>query len=172
MVIWLIGLSGSGKTTLGSELVRQWKATEPNTLWVDGDEVRRIFRQDRDAADYSISGRRLNAERLLELCAWLDGQGQNVVCSVLSIFPDLRAQGRARFGRYLEVFLNPPMHVLLERDTKGLYSKARAGELKHVVGVDIPFPPPTAADIELDTSCSADVPAQVQCLLEQARARS
>ena len=172
MVIWLIGLSGSGKTTLGTELVRQWKMTEPNTLLVDGDEVRRIFRQDQQAADYTIAARRENAARILELCAWLDAQALNVVCSVLSIFPDLRACGRTRFRRYFEVFLNPPMQTLLARDTKGLYRKARAGEMKHVVGVDIAFPPPTGADLELDTSCSWDVPVLAKRILDEARARS
>jgi adenylylsulfate kinase-like enzyme len=171
MVIWLIGLSGSGKTTLGSEIVRQWKVTEPNTLLVDGDEVRRIFGQDKQEADYTVAGRRVNAERIFELCAWLDAQAQNVVCSVLSIFPDLRARGRTGFRRYFEVFLNPPMQTLLERDTKGLYRKARAGEMKHMVGVDIPFPPPLDADLEIDTSGSASIPALAKYILDEARSR-
>jgi len=171
MVIWLIGLSGSGKTTLGSEVVRQWRATEPNTLLVDGDEVRRIFGLDKQAADYSLAGRRVNAERVFELCGFLDAQAQNVVCSVLSVFPDLRARARASFQRYFEVFLNPPMETLLERDTKGLYRRARAGEMPNVVGVDIPFPPPTEADLEIDTSQSADIPALARSILDQARAR-
>jgi adenylylsulfate kinase len=172
MVIWLIGLSGSGKTTLAAQIVRQWKATEANTVWIDGDEVRRIFGQDRQAADYSIAGRRQNAERIFELCSWLNGQDHNVVCSVLSIFPDLRARARTHFRRYFEVFLNPPLQTLLERDTKGLYRKARAGELKDVVGVDIPFPPPTDADLELDTSQSDDIPGLAKRILDEARART
>lgn len=172
MVIWLIGLSGSGKTTLGTEVVREWKTSEPNTLLVDGDEVRRIFRQDRAPADYTVPGRRANAERIFELCAWLDGQSHNVVCSVLSIFPDLRARARTSFRRYFEVFLNPPLETLFERDTKGLYRAARAGEMKHVVGVDIPFPPPQDADLELDTSRSADIARLAKTILDRARAQS
>jgi adenylylsulfate kinase-like enzyme len=168
MVIWLIGLSGSGKTTLGTEIVRQWRTTAPNTLLVDGDEVRRIFGLDKQAADYSLAGRRLNAERVFELCGFLDAQAHNVVCSVLSIFPDLRARDRTTFQRYFEVFLNPPLQTLLDRDTKGLYRKARAGEMPNVVGVDIPFPPPTEADLEIDTSLSADVPALARRILERA----
>lgn len=152
MVIWLIGLSGSGKTTLGREITRQWKLQAPNTLLVDGDEVRRIFRQDTQSADYSLAGRRINAERIFELCAWLDTQEINVVCSILSIFPDLRTLNRSRFRHYYEVYLNPPMQTLIERDTKGLYRKALAGEMSNMVGVDIPFPPPEAADMEIDTS--------------------
>lgn len=171
MVIWLIGLSGSGKTTLATEIARQWRARAPNTLLVDGDEVRRIFGQDKQAADYTLTGRRMNAERILELCCWLDAQAQNLVCSVLSIFPDLRASARARFSRYFEVYLNPPMQTLVERDTKGLYHKALRGEMANMVGVDIPFPPPSAADMEIDTSLPADIPALAARILEAALAR-
>jgi cytidine diphosphoramidate kinase len=168
MVIWLIGLSGSGKTTLGREIVRQWKVSAPNTVLVDGDEVRRVFRQDTQAADYSLTGRRLNAERILELCAWLDAQDINVVCSILSIFPDLRLRNRERFQHYFEVYLNPPLQTLVDRDTKGLYKRALAGEMNDMVGVDIPFPPPTAADLEIDTSLPGDIGDIAQQILERA----
>jgi cytidine diphosphoramidate kinase len=169
MVIWLIGLSGSGKTTLGREITRQWKLQTPNTLLVDGDEVRRIFRQDTQAADYSLAGRRLNAERIFELCAWLDAQEINVVCSILSVFPDLRELNRTRFRHYYEVYLNPPMQTLVERDTKGLYRKALAGEMSDMVGVDIPLPPPTAADLEIDTSHPADIAELARDILQRAQ---
>jgi adenylylsulfate kinase-like enzyme len=168
MVIWLIGLSGSGKTTLGREIARQWKASAPNTVLVDGDEVRRIFRQDTQAADYSLAGRRLNAERIFELCAWLDAQDINVVCSILSVFPDLRQLNRERFQRYFEVYLNPPMQTLVERDTKGLYKRALGGEMKDMVGVDIPFPAPTAADLEIDTSLPEPVGDVARKILQRA----
>lgn len=169
MVIWLIGLSGSGKTTLGREIVHQWKSCAPNTVLVDGDEIRRVFRQDTQAADYSLAGRRANAERILELCAWLDAQDINVVCSILSIFPDLRARNREQFQRYFEVYLNPPMQTLLERDTKGLYRKALAGEISNVVGVDIAFPPPLTADLEIDTSQPTDVAELARHILKRAQ---
>lgn len=169
MVIWLIGLSGSGKTTLGREIVQQWKLQMPNTVLVDGDEVRRIFRQDTQATDYSLAGRRLNAERIFELCAWLDAQDINVVCSILSVFPDLRELNRTRFHHYYEVYLNPPMQTLVERDTKNLYCKALAGEISDVVGVNIPFPPPLAADLEIDTSQPTDIAELARDILDRAR---
>lgn len=169
MVIWLIGMSGSGKTTLGREIVRQWKQQQSNTVLVDGDEVRRIFRQDQAEADYSLAGRRLNAERIFELCVWLDQQQINVVCSILSVFPDLRAKNRKHFQHYFEVYLNPPFQALVERDTKGLYRKALAGQMPNMVGVDIPFPPPEAADMEIDTSLPADIAELARGILEQAR---
>lgn len=172
MVIWLIGLSGSGKTTLGRAMVAQWKRREANCVLVDGDEVRRIFGQDQAPADYSLAGRRRNAERILELCAWLDAQGIHVVCSILSLFPDLRASNRQRFSRYFEVYLNPPLQTLIERDTKGLYRKALAGEMRDMVGIDLPFPEPEHPDMTLDTSQPADIDALAGRILAAAWSRA
>lgn len=171
MVIWLVGLSGSGKTTLGKEIARLWKKQQPNTVLVDGDEVRRIFRQDTRSSDYSLEGRRLNAERIFELCAWLDAQDINVVCSILSIFPDLRTQNREHFKHYFEVYLNPPFQSLVERDTKGLYRKALSGEMSNMVGVDIPFPAPTNADLEIDTSQPEDIDRLAALILQKAQSK-
>ena len=151
MVIWIIGLSGAGKTTLGREIARQWRLRAPNCVLLDGDELRAVFGHDRGDA-YTVSGRRLNAERLTALCALLDGQGINVVCCILSLFPEMRADNRRRFSRYFEVFLRTPLPVLMARDTKGLYAAAASGAARDVVGVDIPFPEPVGADLVIDTS--------------------
>ena len=91
MVIWMIGMSGSGKTTLGREVVRQWRETTSNVVFLDGDEVREIFNKDRGEQAYTVEGRRRNAERITALCNMLDRQNINVVCSILSIFADMRA---------------------------------------------------------------------------------
>ena len=72
MVIWLIGLSGSGKTTVGKEVFRIWKKKSPQTIFLDGDEVREIFSNENYSRDYTLKGRRLNAERISRLCLWLD----------------------------------------------------------------------------------------------------
>lgn len=152
MVIWLIGMSGSGKTTLGREIARQLRALAPNTVLLDGDELREVFAHDRGDAPYSVEGRRINAERLTALCAMLDRQGIHVVCCVLSIFPDMREENRRRFSAYFEVFMDAPLAVLQARDVKGLYAAAGRGEVRNVVGVDIPFPRPTTADMVIDSS--------------------
>lgn len=152
MVIWLVGLSGAGKTTLGRELALQWRAVEPNTAFLDGDELRLIFSQDHGPDPYSPEGRRKNAERMTGLCELLDRQGINVVCCILSIFPDMREANRRRFSRYFEVFMYAPLSVLEERDVKGLYAAARGGSLTNVVGIDIPFEPPQDPDLVIDTS--------------------
>ncbi|GAB6038245.1 hypothetical protein JCM15519_28040 [Fundidesulfovibrio butyratiphilus] len=152
MVIWLIGLSGAGKTSIGRALHGLWQSREPATVLVDGDQVRAIFGQDRSPADYTVEGRRVNAVRLFEMCAWLDRQNINVVCCLLSIFPDIQARCRTTYSRYFEVFVDVPLDVLAARDDKGLYGPALAGKTRDVVGVDIAFPRPPLADMVLDNS--------------------
>lgn len=151
MVIWLIGLSGAGKTTLGTAMARKWRERSPGTVLIDGDAMRRVFRHDDGERPYTPDGRRENAQRITALCEWLDGQSINVVCCILSIFPELRAQNRTRFSRYYEVYLRASMDVLMQRDGKSLYGPAQRGERRNVVGVDIDFPEPNDADLVVDT---------------------
>lgn len=152
MVIWLIGLSGAGKTTIGRRLVDLWREEAPHTVLVDGDEIRELFRHDERSDAHTIEGRRQNAERITALCEWLDGQGINVVCCILSIFPDMRGENRNRFSDYFEAYVSAPLSELEEHDEKGLYAKARNGEIVNVVGVDIDFPEPKDADLVIDNS--------------------
>lgn len=170
MVIWLIGLSGAGKTTLGREVLKQWKLTEANVVLLDGDEVRAVFAHDRGDDAYSVAGRRTSAERMVALCELLDKQGINVICCILSIFPDLQTQNRGRFSRYFEVFLDAPLSVLQTRDTKGLYASAHAGRAAHVVGITIPFQRPAKPDLVIDTSGNnPDIQSLAADILQRAR---
>ena len=106
MVIWLIGLSASGKTTLGREIFALYRENEPNTVFVDGDEILGIFKHDRSPEAYTVEGRLKNAERICELCAWLDRQGINAICSILSIFEESRTWNRKTYSSYFEVYLS------------------------------------------------------------------
>lgn len=152
MVIWLVGLSGSGKTTLGREVARQWRQTERNTVLVDGDEIRELFRHDQGDAPYTIEGRRQNAERIISLCEFLEQQDINVVCCILSIFPEMRSENHKRFAKYFEVFMDAPLKSLIRRDVKGIYAAAERGDMKNVVGIDIPFERPTGSDMVITSS--------------------
>ena len=147
MVIWLIGLSGAGKTTIGRHLHQMWKATEPNTVFIDGDEIREVFKHNTGTEPYTVAGRRANAERMTELCAWLDSQDINVVCCILSLFPEMRETNSQRFSSYFEAYVSAPMDALIDRDGKGLYAAAINGKTKNVVGIDIDFPAPVSPDI-------------------------
>lgn len=169
MVIWLIGLSGSGKTSIALALTKHWKKASPNTVMVDGDDMREIFNHTTGPDSHTVAGRRINAERITEICAWLDRQQINVVCSILSIFPDMRARNREYFSKYFEVFLDADMETLMRRDTKLLYAQAKTGETTNVVGVDIPFPTPTQSDLTIDANIvRTDFEPIAQTILDQA----
>lgn len=112
MITWVLGLSGSGKTTVGNALFASIKCDVANTVFIDGDEIREVFKHNRGNAPYSIEGRRQNAERIQALCKWLDNQGINVVCCILSIFEESREWNRQNYSDYFEVFVDTPMDVL------------------------------------------------------------
>ncbi len=167
MVVWLVGLSGSGKSSIGDKLYKRIKLEAPNTVLVDGDEVRAVFAHDKDNEAYSIQGRRKNAERIVSLCQWLDSQSINVVCCVLSIFPDITDKNKSIFDKYCEVFVDVPLATLIERDNKGLYQPAIRGETKNVVGIDIPYVSPNTPDLVINNSYDAeDIPKYVDTIIQ------
>ena len=143
MIIWIIGLPGAGKTTIGREVVRLLVDRNRATVLLDGDDFRSIMGED---LGHSLADRERNGWRIVRMCAFLDAQGIDVVCCVLSMFPSQREWGRQNFTRYFEVFVDVSMEELYRRDQKGLYSGARSGRIKNVVGVDIPFPVPERPD--------------------------
>jgi adenylylsulfate kinase-like enzyme len=152
MIVWLVGLSGSGKTTLGNALFQQWREIESNTVMLDGDIIRKIFSHDKPTDSYDIAARRVNAERIVSLCELLDKQNINVVCCILSIFPEMRAENRERFRSYYEIFMDASLETVMQRDVKGIYAAASRGEMKNVVGIDIHFEKPATADLIINSS--------------------
>lgn len=147
MVIWLIGLSGVGKTAIGMEVYKLLKAKRPNVIFLDGDIVREIMGGD---LGYTMDDRLNNAWRICRLGKYLDGQGIDVVCGILSIFPETQKWNRENIPHYFEVYIRAPLEILIQRDSKGLYRRALAGEIKNVVGMDIEFPPPPNPDLIID----------------------
>ena len=141
MVIWLIGLAGAGKTTIGREVYDRLKQRKPTVVFLDGDHVRRIMGND---LGHTVEDRRQNAWRICHLCEYLDSQGIDVVCSILSLFQEHQNWNRQNCSAYFEVYIDVTIDELAARDQKGLYSEAFAGRMKNVVGVDIPFTPPQA----------------------------
>jgi cytidine diphosphoramidate kinase len=143
MIIWIIGLSGAGKTTLGKELCGIIKNEKPNTVFIDGDMVREIMGND---LGHSLEDRRKNAGRICRLCKVLEEQRINVVCAILSIFPESREWNRINFRQYFEVYIDVPMDVLIKRNQKGLYAAALEGKRNDVIGINIPFEKPVNPD--------------------------
>ncbi|MCJ8215695.1 adenylyl-sulfate kinase [Aeromonas veronii] len=157
MVIWIVGLSGAGKTTIGRALYEELKINQKNLVLVDGDEIRTLFCHNQIADDYSIAGRRINAERIQSLCRWLDSQGIDIVCCNLAMFSDIRTNNRHIFSDYREIFVDVPLSALMQRDDKGLYQAALCGRQRNVVGVDIEYCPPVAPDLVIHNSFDASL---------------
>lgn len=147
MVIWLVGMSGAGKSTIGRCLYSKLKKDKPGTVFVDGDEIRSLFNHDKVDGAYTLAGRKINAKRIQSICRWLDAQGLNVVCCILSIFQDISDENRNIFSEYREIFIDVPLSVLMERDNKGIYQAALSGLQCNVVGVDIEYFPPEYPDL-------------------------
>ncbi len=144
MVVWIIGLSGAGKTTLAEEVVRLARGQQPNVVLIDGDAIREVFGHD---LGHSVEDRRRNAQRVCNLCRFLDEQGVDVVCAILSLFPESRAWNRQHLRQYFEVFIDTPIEKLVARDAKGLYGRYERGEICDVAGMDLEFVRPSHADL-------------------------
>ncbi len=149
MVIWIIGLSGSGKTTLANEIIKQARLKASNIVGIDGDVVREIFAND---LGHTIEDRRKNADRISGFCKFLNDQGINVVCSILSLFHESQKWNRENINGYYEAYINAPIGQLIERDTKGLYKKALERGLKNVAGIDMEFKPPYSPDLIIENN--------------------
>lgn len=139
MVIWLCGLSGSGKTTIGRLIYNRVKPKVPNLVLLDGEDLRMAFGND---LGHDQEGRRRNSLRIANLCQLLDRQYIHVICCAMTIAPEAQATNREHIKEYYEVLLDVSIDVLEARDPKGVYRRARAGQLSNVCGVDIPYEPP------------------------------
>lgn len=167
MVIWLVGLSGAGKTTIGQALYKNMKSKHRHTVLIDGDEIREMFRHDQHADAYSLIGRRINAERIQAMCAWLECQDIDVVCCILSVFDEISQQNRTKFKQYFEVFVDTPLPLLIERDGKGLYQAALNGKTKNVVGIDLDYTAPRSSNLQIqNTMQEQHIDGYVQSILE------
>jgi len=145
----MIGLSRAGKTTLSQLLYKKMKLQLDNVVLLDGDTIRELFGND---VDHSIEGRRKNAERLSHLSKFLSDQNIHVVAAVLSIFPEWQQWNKDNIPDYREVYIKVSMDVLEDRDENNLYSLAKSGVMRNVVGVDIPFPEPSSPDLIIDNN--------------------
>lgn len=153
MVIWIIGLSGSGKTTLAKEVVDLVSRDGKAVVLLDGDSLREVFGND---LGFSVQDRRRNAERIMRLCLLLESQKINVICSILSAFPESRKWCRSNFKEYYEVFIDVPISELRKRDPKGIYKRFEDGKISNVVGLDIFFEKPTSPDLTIKNTHSIE----------------
>jgi len=148
--VWFTGLSGAGKSTIANLVERGLLARGLHTYLLDGDNVRHGLNRDLGFTD---EDRVENLRRVAEVARLMTDAGLVVLVSFISPFRAERAAARALFdaGDFIEVFVDTPLAEAERRDVKGLYAKARRGELPNFTGIDSPYEPPERPELVLDT---------------------
>ena len=150
-VVWITGLSGAGKSVLATSLVARLRSVDGAILLLDGDELREIFGATSvNVQDYGREKRMALAMQYAYLCNILAKQGFTVVIATISLFKEVHAWNRENLQGYYEVYLRVPLEELRRRDPKGIYRRFDAGEIKDVVGLDLPFDEPNSSDWVLE----------------------
>jgi bifunctional enzyme CysN/CysC len=151
IVLWLTGLSGSGKSTIANLLEVELHRLGRHTYVLDGDNVRHGLNKDLGFTD---ADRVENVRRVAEVARLMLDAGLIVIVSLISPFRNERRMARQLVGEgeFVEVFVDAPIAVAEARDPKGLYAKARRGEILNFTGVDSPYEPPERPEIHLHTS--------------------
>lgn len=167
--IWFTGLSGSGKSTTANILIPLLMQEGRKVTMLDGDVVRTHLSR---GLGFSKEDRDLNVRRIGFVSAEIVSHGGIVVASAVSPFRATRNDVRNMVGpeNYIEVFVDTPLEVCEARDTKGMYKRARLGEIKNFTGIDDPYEPPLHAEIVLDTVNHTPV-ANAQCIIAYLRGR-
>ena len=170
LVICLTGLPAAGKSTLARELGQFLEARGRTVTCLDGDEVRRWLTSD---LGYSREHRAANLTRIARFAAEIARHGGIAVCAVIAPYAVDRAEMRrivSDHGRFVEVHVATPLAICMQRDPKGLYGRAAAGELQGMTGVDAPYEIPASPDLRLDLSrlSAADAVAKIVSYLSAA----
>jgi adenylylsulfate kinase len=150
IVVWMVGLSGSGKSTLARALENELHQQGHLTQLLDGDNLRTGINNN---LGFSESDRQENIRRAAEVSKLFLNAGLITICSFISPTEEIRTLARNIIGaeNFFEVYINAPFTVCEARDVKGLYKKARNGEIKNFTGLDAPFEAPTHPAIEVHT---------------------
>ena len=148
LTIWFTGLSSAGKTTIATAVCEGLRERGCKVEWLDGDVVRQHLCR---GLGFGKEDRDENILRIGFVAELLTRNGIIVVVSAISPYRAARDEVRRRIGDFLEVYVNAPIEVCERRDLKGIYRRARAGEIGHVTGIDDPYEPPLAPEVECRT---------------------
>jgi adenylyl-sulfate kinase len=166
--LWFTGLPSSGKSTLARLVAAELKARDRFVEILDGDEVRKNLTK---GLGFSREDRDENIRRIGYVCQLLSRNGAVAIAAAISPYRAVRDEVRAghEANRFIEVFANAPVEVCIQRDVKGLYKKALAGEIKNFTGVDDPYEPPQAPELSIETSAESEQQsaARILAYLEQ-----
>ncbi len=155
LTIWFTGLSGSGKSTLANEVEKRLVAMGKHTMLLDGDNVRHGLNKD---LSFKEVDRVENIRRIAEVCKLMNNAGLIVITSFISPYQSDRENAKNIIGdEYIEVYVNTPLDECEKRDVKGLYAKARDGQIPNFTGISSPYEEPKNPDIIIDTAnCSIE----------------
>jgi bifunctional enzyme CysN/CysC len=167
VVVWFTGLSGAGKSTIANLVEKRLHSLGRHTFLLDGDNVRHGLNKD---LGFTEADRVENIRRVAEVARLMVDAGLITLVSFISPFRAERDMARARVaeGQFCEVFIDTPLPVAEQRDPKGLYRKARRGDLKNFTGIDSPYEAPEAPELRIDTTLSGAEEA-AEAVLDQLR---
>jgi len=148
VTIWFTGLSGAGKSTISQAVEKELRALGLKVEALDGDVVRQNLTK---GLGFSKADRDENIRRVGFVAHLLTRNQVIVLVSAISPYREIRDEVRQKIGNFVEVYVNTPLEICEKRDVKGLYKKARAGEIKNFTGIDDPYEPPLTPELECRT---------------------
>ncbi len=160
LLLWFTGMSGAGKSSIANRVQANLHDNRLHTCLLDGDQLRRGLSADLGFTD---ADRKENIRRTAEVGKLMVDAGVITLVCLISPFEQERRMTRALFAPddFIEIFIDAPLHVLEQRDPKGLYAKARQGLIKNFTGIDSPYERPVSPDIVVDSAtCSIEQAAQ------------
>jgi adenylylsulfate kinase len=146
--LWLTGLPSAGKTTIAKHLKPKLEARGYRVELLDGDEIRKGLSSD---LGFDRAARERHAERVTYVAKLLARNDIVPIVALISPYRSSRARARAEIGRFVEVYVDTPLALCEERDVKGLYQRARSGQIQGMTGVDDPYEPPDHPEVVIHT---------------------
>lgn len=163
-IFWITGLAGAGKSTIGRVLWQRLRDSGRQAVLLDGDALRAAVADD---LGHDRDDRLRAALRHSRTCRLLAEQGLTVVCATISLFHEVQRWNRANIPGYREIYLRVPLSELERRDPKGLYARARRGEIQNIVGIDIRAEEPESPDLVIDNHGATSTTAAVDLIWKQ-----